>query len=382
MTPKKIAVLTGKRGGYGAMKPMLRTIEAHPDLTLQLIVTDQHLDPAFGRTITEVQKDFPIAAAVGMPGQDGSAERRAHALGSCIQGLSEAFTTLQPDLLILYGDRGEVLAAALAATHFGLPMAHLQGGDVSGNIDENMRHALTKLCHLHFPASPASAERIRRLGEEAWRIHTVGDNHVDPIVAGDYSNADAVRAKLGLTNSDKPLVVLQHPETTRARDNSQDMRNTLEAALATGREVVCVYPCSDPGYEEIVETIESFREEQQLHIFQNIDAPDFWGLLAIAEILIGNSSAGLIETPYFPIAAINLGERQKGRQHAENLISIDFGADNVRKALNQAMTDEQYRAQVERCSQPFGDGKAGERIVEVIARQSLDTSLLDKRISY
>lgn len=383
---KRIAVLTGKRGGYGAMKPMLRAIETHPDLELQLMVTDQHLDPNFGRTITEVEADFEVASAVAMPGQDGSSHGRVTALGDCLKGMAEELARLDPDVLVLYGDRGEVLTTAVGATHFGIPMAHVQGGDISGNIDENMRHALTKLSHLHFPSCEASAERIRGLGEQHWRIHVVGDNHVDPIVAGDYASPGQLREKLGLDLASPPIVVLQHPETTRRRDHRADMAGTLEAVLATAREtgseVVCVYPCSDQGHEGVIEAIESARGAENLHVFKNLIAPDFWGLLACARVMVGNSSAGLIETPYFPVAAINLGERQKDRQHADNLLHTEFGVANVRTALSR-VASEDWQARVRDCARPFGDGHAGERIVSVLAETDLaDPALIDKRMTY
>ena len=299
-----------------------------------------------------------------------------------LQKMAGALESLAPDAIVLYGDRGEVLATAIAALNLRIPSAHIQGGDVSGNVDEPMRHAITKLSHLHFPATEAAAERIRRMGEEAWRVHVAGDNHVDPIVAGDYTEPAAVRKKFGVGTDERPIIVLQHPETIRRRDHGADMRATLEAVLARGQRTLAVYPCSDQGFEEVIRAIESYRGHPKVSIHTNIDAPDFHGLMAIASVFVGNSSAGLIETPYFPVAAINVGERQKGRLHAENVIHCEFGRDNVAAALRRALDDAAFAATVTACSKPFGDGQAWRRIVSVLERTNFDAALLEKRMTY
>lgn len=382
MTPRRIAVLTGKRGGYGAMKPLLRAIDNDPELELLLMVTDQHLNPEFGATITEVEADFRVAAAIDMEQADGSPPARVEALGTCLTKMAKALQDLAPDIIVLYGDRGEVLVTAIAALNMGIPIAHLQGGDRSGNVDELMRHSLTKLAHLHFPASVESAARIRGLGEEEWRIEVVGDNHVDPIVAGEYTDAATLAQRFELRDGDKPIVILQHPETTRNRDNYADMQGTLDAVLERGRRTIVVYPCSDQGYQDIVRAIELRRDHPNISIHKNIDAPDFWGLMSIAAAMVGNSSAGLIETPYMPVAAINLGERQIGRLHAENVIHAEFGKTSVAAALDTALEDESFAATVASCSRPFGDGLAYRRIHERLKRVEFDDRLLNKLITY
>lgn len=382
MTRRHIAVLTGKRGGYGAMKPMLRAIDTDPRLQLSLIVTDQHVNPRFGATATEIARDFKIAAAVDMEQADGSPVARARALGLCLNRMPDVLNELRPDILVLYGDRGEVLATAIAAIHLGIPIAHLQGGDLSGNVDELMRHSLTKLSHLHFPSTAESAERIRRMGEEEWRIHVAGDNHVDPIVAGDYSGELMIRQRYEIAEGDRPIVVLQHPETTRRRDHYTDMRAILDAVLERGRRTIIVYPCSDQGYDDIVRAIMEVESHPGVSVHRNIDAPDFWGLLAIAGALVGNSSAGLIETPYFKLPAINVGQRQLGRSHAENLIHCDADRQSVADALATALDDSGFRKRVAHCSRPFGDGLAWQRVVEVLRTTTLGASLLNKRMTY
>lgn len=383
MSGRHIAVLTGKRGGYGAMKPLLRAIDSDPELRLSLIVTDQHINPRFGGTVSEVARDFKVAAAVDMEQADGTPVARARALGLCLTRVSGVLEELRPDILVLYGDRGEVLVTAIAAIHLGVPIAHLQGGDVSGNVDELMRHAMTKLSHLHFPSTAQSAERILRMGEEGWRIQVSGDNHVDPIVAGEYTKAAEVRQRYGIAGGEKPIVVLQHPETTRRRDHYADMRNILEAVLERGRRTIIVYPCSDQGYDGIVRAIGEVESQPRVSVHRNIDAPDFWGLLAIAGALVGNSSAGLIETPYFNLPSVNIGQRQKGRAHAENVVHVgEPERASVGAALAKALDDPEFASMVARCSRPFGDGLAWKRVLEGIKAAELGPRLFDKRMTY
>jgi GDP/UDP-N,N'-diacetylbacillosamine 2-epimerase (hydrolysing) len=373
-------VLTGKRGGFGAMKPMLRLMQADPGVDLQLVVTDQHVSDRFGRTEKEVRQEFDIAAAVDMQQADASPESRACALGRCLEGVAHTLATLRPDICVLYGDRGEVLTTAVAATTLNIPIAHLQGGDVSGSLDDPMRHAVTKLAHLHFPSTEASARRIRAMGEEPWRIHAVGDSHIDPIVAGDYCAPDEVARELELDLSKPTLVVLQHSETTAPGDSYRQMVETLAAVRELGHQTVVVYPCSDAGYDGVIRAIGEIALPPQFRVRVNLDAPKFWGLLGFAAVLIGNSSAGLIETPSFHLPAVNIGRRQIGRLCAENVLHVEHDRDAIRAAIETALSGA-FRAKAAACSQPFGDGQAGRRVFDVLRDVPLDRKLLLKRLA-
>ena len=380
---KRIAVLTGKRGGYGAMQPILSILRDSDDFELQLIVTDQHLNPDFGMTIHEVQQAFDVAAAVDMKQRDGSAKERAVALGNCTIGMSNALSRLNPDLLILYGDRGEVLATALVAAHLKIPIVHLQGGDVSGNIDESIRHALTKLSHLHFASTQDSAKRIIGLGEEAWRVHVVGDNHIDNIIAGNYTQENDVRAKFAIDFEDDFVIMLQHPETVHERSSYKDAKASLDAIAASGMRAIVVYPCSDAGYEGIIQAIEEYRNYPKFSIYKNIDAKDFWGLMSIARVFIGNSSAGLIETPAFHLPAINIGDRQEGRIQGGNVVNVRPDKDEIRTLLDKIHNDSEFRSKLINAENPYGDGTAAQKITDVIRNLDMTTTdLLNKRMTY
>jgi GDP/UDP-N,N'-diacetylbacillosamine 2-epimerase (hydrolysing) len=378
---RRILVVTGKRGGFGAMKPMLRALANNPDVELQLVATDQHLDPRFGCTILEVIGEFQIAGQVPMRQRDDSGAARAEALGNCVIGMAQLFEKLRPDLCVLYGDRGESLATALVATTMNVPIAHIQGGDVSGSVDEWMRHAITKLAQIHFPSVATSADRIARMGEEEWRIHTVGDSHLDCIAAGEYADAAAVAKEFDLDISQPVLVVLQHSETTAPADAYAQMHQTLLAVRDTGHQAVVIYPCSDVGYDGIIRAIRELGCGPQFRIRQNIAAPLFLGLLKVSAVLIGNSSAGLIETPTLHIPAINIGRRQAGRLCAENVIHIDHDRRSIAAAIETALSPA-FRDVVAGCSQPYGNGRTGEQIAGILAKVPIDGNLLIKRMSY
>lgn len=378
----KVFVLTGKRGGFGAMKPMLRLIRDDPAFELQLVVTDQHVSDRFGRTIREVEEEFTVDAAVDMEQEDDSTAARSRALGTCLHKMTAVLQDLAPDICILYGDRGEVLATATAATVLGIPIAHLQGGDVSGSIDEPVRHAITKLAHLHFPSTEDSAERIRRMGEEPWRITVVGDSHIDLIVNREFCQTDEVARKLGIDLNRNVLIVLQHSETTTPDASYAQMTETLEAVREFDAQKIVVHPCSDPGYEGIIRAIEEYALDTDFHVFVNLDARLFWGVMAISQVMIGNSSAGLIETPYIPIPAVNIGRRQEGRLRGENILSVPHERAAIRGAIDTALNDPAFRSRVESGSRPFGEGDTGVRVVQALRELRKKPSLLLKRMTY
>ncbi len=380
--PRRVMVLTGKRGGYGALKTLLRSLEDDDEIELQLVVTDQHLSAGFGNTIREVRSEFNVAAEVPMNQSHDSPLARGRALAACLDGMVRVMTRLRPDICVLYGDRGEVLATAVAATTIGIPIAHIQGGDISGSVDEQFRHAISKLSHLHFPSMPSSAMRLLKLGEESWRINAVGDSHLDLIVAGEYKSA-AETAEILKLRLDAPIVtVLQHSETTAPESSYSQMVETLAAVTEIGAQTVVVHPCSDVGYQGILDAIAEYSECENVQVHANLEAPVFWGLLAISSVLVGNSSSGIIESPSFNLPAINVGRRQAGRHQSTNVLNVGHARCEIANALKIALQDETFRKRVSTCEQPYGDGNAGKRMAEYIKSCELGEKLLIKSITY
>jgi UDP-hydrolysing UDP-N-acetyl-D-glucosamine 2-epimerase len=379
---RHICVWSGKRGGFGALLPTMRAIAEHPALRLSVVVTDQHLYERFGRTISEVAAQVPIAAAIDMEQEGDSNADRARAIGRCLVKSVDVLQDLAPDILLVIGDRGEVFAATIAAHNLGIAIAHIQGGDVSGTLDERVRHAITKLAHIHFPSTQRSAERILAMGEEPWRVHTVGDTHIDQILLGSVTAPPALRQKYDLPEGEPFLLVLQHSDSTSPHASRARMEETAAAVLATKLRALFVYPCSDQGYQGIIDVLDGLRGMPRVSVHENIPAPDFVGLQAIAGALVGNSSAGLIEAPYFGLPTVDVGDRQTGREHAENVIHVGYDRSAIGAAIDRALHDARFRETCRRIKPPFGDGTAWRRITECLASVELGPRLLDKRMTY
>lgn len=379
---RRICVWSGKRGGFGALVPTMDSIAQHPDLELLLVVTDQHLYDQFGKTVTEVENQFPIAARIDMAqGGDSNADR-ARAIGHCVEESVGVIQELVPDILLIIGDRGEVLAASIVAHNMRIAIAHIQGGDVSGSLDEPIRHAITKLAHIHFPATQTSADRIISMGEEPWRVHVVGDPHLDPILIGNMTPEAELRARYDLAADAPFLLVLQHSDSTVPDESGAQIKETVAAVTSFNLRTLFVYPCSDQGYEGIISQIEAAGAPPTITVHKNIPAPDFAGLQKIAACLVGNSSAGLIEAPYFGLPAINIGLRQIGREYCGNVIHVPYERTAIADAIHKALKDREFHLALQNLQPPFGDGRAFDRMTKVMLDVELDERLLNKRMTY
>jgi len=384
MTKKrKICVLSGKRGGFGSLVRTMSLIDNDSEMELQLVVTDMHVSSRFGRTLVEVEKNFEISASVDMRQLDGDSKSRSEALGVCLKGITKVLYKLKPDIFLCLGDRGEVLVSVIAANNLRIPVAHIQGGDVSGNLDEVFRHAITKMSHIHFPSTKESACRIEKMGEDPKRIHVVGDTHLDLIASKMYTDIEKAKAGCGLKNDEKYLLLLQHSVNTEPDKSYVQMMRTLQAVKKIGLKTIVVYPCSDQGYEGITKAINEYKNNSQFLVHKNIDTPDFLGLMNGAEALVGNSSSGIIEAPMFKLPTVNIGKRQMGRQRDINV--VDIGGNSVTEIFNAtryAISDKEFAQSLKNCGKIYGDGKTAERIIRVLKNVKLDNKLFEKRMTY
>lgn len=379
---RNICVLSGKRGGFGALKPTMQSIQEHPDLNLQLVVTDQHLYDNFGKTISEVEKSFSIHACIDMNQKDDSSKERAKAIGICLAKAADVLESLKPDILLVIGDRGEVFAGCIAAHNLQIPIAHIQGGDLSGSLDEPVRHAITKLAHIHFASTKRSADRLKSMGEELWRIHLVGDTHIDQLFLNDITPKEELKKIYGLLEDEPFLLVLQHSDSTEPKNSALQMAETIKAVKKSKYKAFFIYPCSDQGYQGIIDEIEKIRNSSNCSIFKNIPAPDFMGLQGMAACLIGNSSAGLIEAPYFGLPSINIGNRQRDRERTENVIDVDYNHQEISSAIEHVTSDQELQKKLKDLRPPFGDGTAYKKITKVLDAIPLGEKILTKRMTY
>ncbi len=381
---RKICVFSGKRGGLGAFLPLMRLIENDPGLKLQILLGDMHASKEFGETIQEAEKFFPASqiAVINMgTGRGDSVLIRAENLGICLQKAAGILNQLKPDIILVHADRGEHLMVAFAALNLGIPIAHTQGGDVSGNIDDIQRHAITKLAHLHFPETKSAAERIEKLGEEKWRIHVVGSTYIDRIVKKMYTPAKEARKKYGLSDDDDFFIVLMHPDTFLDKaENYYQAKAVLEAVGGFGRKAIIIYPCSDPGYQGVINAIEETRQNPQFMIFKNIENLDFLGLMSEASAIVGNSSAALVEAPYFQLPAINIGKRQMGREREDNVVDAPADPQRIGKKIRHVLMDQRFKKKLALCGRRLGDGMASERIVKTLKGVELNGELFRKRL--
>ena len=377
---RKICVSTGKRGGFGALVRLMRLIDQDPELELQVIVTDMHLSETFGYTVQEVERYFKIAEQVWMDQHGDSGRERTEALGRCMTRMAAALERLGPDIVILLGDRSETLATAFACVESGIPVGHIQAGDQSGGLDDIHRAAITKLCHLHFSQTERQAARVLSLGEEPWRVFVTGAPYVDRIVEREFTD-EANVAKLFDVDLNRPItVVLQHSDTLAPNRSYQDMREVLEAVVEFSGQAVICYPCSDQGYAGVIKAIQEFEAEPAFRVKQNIDSVDFLGLLAVADVMIGNSSSAIIEAPYFDLPAVNVGNRQRGRERGSNVIDVEPSRQSILAGLRQA-TNPEFRQWLRPQPKPFGEGNASEEIFNVIRKVQTGPSLFEKRLT-
>jgi GDP/UDP-N,N'-diacetylbacillosamine 2-epimerase (hydrolysing) len=383
---RKILGVTGIRSEYDIMSTVFRAIERHPDLQLEVAVSGAHLSDAYGCTIRQIRADgFRIADEIESLLNADSASSRVKGLAIQLQGLVQTVTRLRPDVLLVLGDREEAMTTALVGAYMNLPVAHIAGGDrVVGNVDDQVRHAVTKLAHLHFTTNDESSERIRRMGEQEFRIHTVGNPGLDRLLSEPQLSDAELSARLGfeLKAADPLIVVIQHVISTEIEDAYRQMRITLEALAELGLTSVLSYPNTDAGGQQMIRAIREFEQAPWLHAYKSMPRAEFVNVLRRAHCLVGNSSAGILEAPLLKLPVVNIGNRQKGRLHAQNVAFVPHDKVAIQEAVRRAVLDRAYREAVSRCANPYGDGHSAERIANILASARLDARLLIKDMTY
>lgn len=374
---ERVCVVTGARSEYGLLKPVMEEIGKH--FELQLVATGMHLLSQFGDTLQEIESDgFSIYSTVEMMHGGDQMADMARSIGTGIHGLTDAFEELKPDVVILLGDRIETLAAAIAASYSGIVVGHLHGGDRSqGGVDEYSRHAITKMSHIHFPATATSAERILRLGEERSRIHMVGAPGLDVILNEDLPGPQAISERFG--HSVPPILLVMHPVSTSPDAAEEEMRIVVDALLERELPVIALYPNADAGGRRMVEVLDEHSNWIQVH--RSLPRPEFLGLMRDCAMMVGNSSSGIIEAPSFHIPVVNIGPRQNGRERAGYVIDVPCSATAIREAIDSVLAGE-HSESIENAENPYGDGTASVRIAAVLQELDLDTDLLRKEITY
>ena len=374
---RRIAVVTTSRADYSHLYWLLRELAAHPDVELGLFTLGAHLAPDFGSTIREIEADgFPILSRIECLLSSDTDTGMAKTIGIAILGLADALTAWRPDLLLLIADRYEMLAPASVALALRIPIAHIEGGEVSqGAIDDQVRNALTKLAHIHFTSTPTARRRVIAMGEELWRVTHAGAPSLDHLRRSTLLSRQALEAKLGLTLAPPTLLAAWHPVTILRDTNAE--ADALFAALAQAPgQLLFVYPNADAGSLALIERTKVLVSTRpHTNIFVNLDAVTYWSLLGNVDVMIGNSSSGIMEAASFALPAVNVGMRQQGRERAPNVIDAPAETAAILGAIDQALNPE-FRKSLCGMANPYGDGTASTTIARILTTVPLDGLLI------
>lgn len=379
---RKVCVVVASRANYGRIKSVLQAVKDHPDLQLQLVVSASALLYRFGNAIQVIERDgFKPDAKVYMIIEGENPTTMAKSTGLAIVELATIFENLNPDIVLTVADRFETIATAIAASYMNIPVAHTQGGEITGSIDESVRHAITKLAHIHFPATAESAERLGRLGEENERIFFVGCPSIDAIADIDLSLDKVQLHEKGtgpaLNWNEKYLLVIQHPVTTEYGQGFEQINATLGAVHELGMQTVWLWPNVDAGSDDVSKGLRVFREKNPdapVHFFRNFSVEDYARVLNSASCIIGNSSSGLREAAFLGVPCVNIGTRQTGRERGHNVMDADYRKDNILRAIREQLKHGRYSPDYR-----FGKGHSGREIANVLA--NVKTSI-QKKLTY
>ncbi len=375
----RLLVVTGTRADLGLWTPILREAQRRAGVEASLLATAMHLDPRFGDTIGEVRAlGVQIAGEVpSTPAGDGRGDMAA-AIGKALVGMVPVIEREAPSWLLVLGDRGEQLAGALAAAHLGVAVAHLHGGEVTlGVVDDAVRDVVSRLAHLHLPATLDAAARLEAMGEEPWRIQRVGAPGLD-LLAGEASGDLAVLKDRHGLGTGPYLLVVQHPETVGEADPVADLGETLTAVARSGLKSVALFPNADAGGRAMRARLAD--PPPGVRVVPSLPRPEYATLLAGAAALVGNSSSGIIEAPLLGVPVVNVGERQRGRTRGDNVLDVPAEAAAIGSAIERA-TEPAWRARLSRTS-PYGDGTAAPRVLDALQRVPRDDRLFGKRVGW
>ncbi len=377
---RKILYITGTRADYGLMRSILFEMEKNQDIDLELVVTGMHLMNEFGMTIDDIKKDGFKFHEVTATFEEDNKISMAKFIGNFIKSFSEYILTINPDIILLLGDRGEMLAGAIVGAYLNIPTAHLHGGEITSTVDEYARHAITKLVNIHLPATEKSAERIIKMGENPDNVFVVGAPGLDHILNEKLVDPESISVKYNLDLNEPIIILVQHPVTLESDKAISKARMALEAIVELKIKTIIIYPNADAGGRKIIELINEYENLYFIDSYKSIPSIDYLGLMSIASVIVGNSSSGIIEAPSFKLPAVNIGSRQEGREKAINVIDVDYDKEKIKSAILKAINDKEFKDTLNDLKNPYGDGKTGKRVVDILSNIKLDDKLMDKKL--
>jgi len=378
---RSIGVVTVGRSDYGIYLPLLRRIQQDPDLRLYLIVSGMHLSPEFGLTVKAIEEDgFEVDERVEMLLSSDTPEGIAKSMGLGTIGFAQVYSRFRPDILIVLGDRFEMHAAAVAALPFRIPVAHIHGGELTeGAIDDAMRHAITKMSHLHFVATEVYARRVTQMGEEPWRVVTCGALSLDNLRTTHLLSREEFAEKFAMRLPERFLLVTYHPVTLEYERTEEQVKGLLTALDMAGLPVLFTMPNADTGGKIIRRLIDEFLSKHpDSKKIENLGTQGYFSAMALAAAMVGNSSSGIIEAASFDLPVVNVGNRQKGRIRGKNVIDVGYTSTEILEGIKKAIAPE-FRANLSNSTNLYGEGRAAEIIVNKLNHVELNDRLLQKR---
>jgi GDP/UDP-N,N'-diacetylbacillosamine 2-epimerase (hydrolysing) len=375
---RKICYITGTRADFGLMQATLSAICHADNLELSIIVTGMHLSEQYGKTIRDIEAaGLPVSACVDVNFEQPTGAVMARNIGKMLAGFVDALSEIQPDLVLLLGDRGEMLAGALAGIHLNIPVAHIHGGERSGTVDEPIRHAISKLSHFHFVATEEARSRLIRMGETADHVYVTGAPGLDGLDALATAERDVLLSEMGLDPKRQVALMVYHPVLQEAESAGTQTTLILDILSRQGVQVVALKPNSDAGSHQIRDVLEARANDAGVRVVTHFPRDRFISWMAAADLMIGNSSAGIIEAASFGTPVINIGTRQNLRERNANVTDVPTDGAAIASAIVHALARGRY----ERCN-VYGDGKAAGRIIALLNTLPLDQSVLSKINAY
>jgi GDP/UDP-N,N'-diacetylbacillosamine 2-epimerase (hydrolysing) len=383
MNKRKILVTLESRATYGYTKNVMNAMMKYSNLDLFTLVTGMHLVPELGNSIDLIKKDgFPVSAKVPLHGGDKGKSSWSRSLGRGIEGIAAAYEKINPDIVLLSGDRIETFGCCVAAAYMNIPIAHIQAGDKSGHIDDSARHAIGKFSHIHLASCEDSANRLRKMGEQEFRIFNVGAPQLDNIVNQNYESK-LVKINNSIIKLSEPyILIVQHPVLVEEKESDKQIKLTIESCLLFNIPIVIIYPNSDLGYGRIVAQINKYSHNNNIIGLSNVDREDYLKLLANCSALVGNSSSGILEAPSFKTPVVNIGNRQRGRQQSKNIINCRFSKDEIIECIDKALNSVEFHKLAIEAKNPYGDGNSSNRICDILESIEINKNLLDKECTY
>lgn len=378
---KKVAVFTATRAEFGLLFHTAKAIEEDAELELQLIVSGTHLSQKYGHTIDEINATgLPIAAELALDDENSGA---VQAMATITEKLGRCLGKLKPDALVILGDRYELLPVASIAVVMNIPIIHLCGGEITeGAIDEQVRHAITKMAHLHFAQHEAYCKNISKMGEEPWRVHNAGFFCNESIAKLKLMQKEELASSLGIDLNSPLALVTYHPVTLENYPLEKQMDNLLMAIESFEINVVMTYPNVDEGSRLIIKKIEEYsRKNPRLKVFKSLGQLRYLSLMKYADLIVGNSSSGILESPYFSLPAVNIGNRQKGRIRSSNIIDVDYEYEAICNGINKAL-DQDFRELQRQNGKNRIVKYPSQIIVEVLKKELYNPNLLLKRLVF